>query len=598
MTATYLSSSGGRLGSALGTLACRADRLLLLLAAALAMSFASSSSQAVLAADTPREKPRLVVIVSVDQLCYEYLERFSANFADDGFFRRAAKEGAWYSECHHRHAFTVTAPGHSVMMTGAYPGTSGIIDNTWYDRPNSKTQYCVEDSLYPIVGAAVGKAELKGVSPRNLLVPTLGDVLKQKSNGKAKVFGVTLKDRAAVLMTGRLADAAYWFDPTSGNWVTSTYYRDRLPGYLEQANNSDLAECYAGERWTLRYSREKYRLNHPDDAPFEGDYEKIGRDFPHELLNETNAQYYKQILCTPFGNEMTMRVAEAILVNEKLGQDDVTDVFAVGLSSNDYVGHNFGPHSLEVEDMTYRTDELLGKFLKTLDRVVGPGRWVLALTADHAVAPIPEYSATLGRSAKRNPIGELKVAQTALEAKMVDKFGPLPEGKFHIERLDAHAAYLSIAKKAGAKAEYSAQQKFLRDQMLALPGISIAITRDELLADDTAPLQPKESDASLIGAGLRPLEQFRLSFNAERSGDVLYALRPYCIHGTTPATHGSPWRYDSNVPLLFLGAGIKQLRSTESVAPSQIAPTFAKLLKVDPPSECVEKSLDEVLSND
>jgi predicted AlkP superfamily pyrophosphatase or phosphodiesterase len=522
----------------------------------------------------------VVVVVSVDQLTYEYLDRFRHNFSERGFFGRCMKEGAWFSECHHRHSFTLTGPGHSVMMTGTYPYATGIIDNNWYDRGTKKSVYCVADPSYPIIGTSAGKAELKGVSPKNLLVSTVGDSLKRATGGKAKVYGITLKDRAAVLMAGHSADMAIWFDPSAGMWVSSRYYRNELPKWLKEVNASRSVDAYVGTSWNLLHGDDKYKLYYPDDSPFEGNPEKLGRAFPHKMSDKANAQYYKQLPITPFGNELTIEVAKQLIENEKIGQDEIPDILCVGCSANDYVGHNYGPHSLEVEDMVYRTDILLGEFADYLDKKVGSGKWMMALTADHAVAPIPEYSATQGLGGKRNALDPAKLRKT-VESALVKKFGALKDKETYVEKFEAHQVYLRRAGKGADKKTFSEMQRITRDVVAADPAVEVVFTRDELLASP-----PKEY--SLIN-------QFRRTCNPERSGDVLYAQKPYLIVGSLTATHGSPWRYDTNVPLLFLGASIEPGQHDRQVSPAMIAPTVAKLLKIAPPTGNQETALDEVL---
>jgi hypothetical protein len=306
-------------------------------------------------------KPKLVVVVSVDQLCYEYLERFRDGFADDGFFRRVDREGASFSECHHRHAFTFTGPGHSVLTTGSYPRYTGIVGNGWFDPQLGRDRYCVEDKDVKLVGVPDGVGD-GPMSPANLHVETLGDALKRATDGKAKVIGISLKDRAGILMAGRKADAAYWFDDR--RWVTSTWYRKELPGYLRAFNESGATDQYAGQTWNLLLPREKYHHYRPDDYPHENDGFGLGRAFPHTLAAATDKQFDAQFPCTPFGNDLTLSAARLIIAEEKLGQRDVTDMFCLGLSSNDYLGHQYGPYSLEVEDATYRLDRQLGDFCK------------------------------------------------------------------------------------------------------------------------------------------------------------------------------------------------------------------------------------------
>jgi hypothetical protein len=536
--------------------------------------------------------PRLVVMVSVDQLCYEYLERFRAGLREEDFFRQVEARGAWYSQAHHRHAFTVTAPGHAVLMTGAYPNRNGILGNDWYNRQTGKMGYCVEDTGYPIVGTPAGAAELKGVSPKSLTAETLGDVLKRVTDGKAKVYGVTLKDRAAVLMTGAKADGAYWFDGKSGCWVTSRYYRESLPEYVRELNEAGVAERYAGRVWELSREAGSYRVNYPDDSPFEGDYEKLGRGFPHKLAEDDMTRLRKQIATTPFGNDLALELAELVLRREQLGQDDICDLLAVGFSSNDYVGHTFGPHSLEVEDMTYRTDAQLARLVRLLDEHVGPGQWTLALSADHAVAPIPEYAASVGLPAKRNPLGDLVKLRSRLEERLAEKFGPPASGKAYVESMDGSQLFLRSGDVGERGPEVRREvQAFLREQS----GLAIVLTRDELLDANGPDVRLSDELGRLTPPGSTPRDQFLKAFHPRLSGDVLFAFKPYGWQGTTKATHGSPWRYDTHVPVLWLGRGVKRVRVDRPISPAAIGVTFAKMLGVPAPAQNEEQPLVELL---
>ena len=331
---------------------------------------------------------------------------------------------------------------------------------------------------------------------------------------------------------------------------------------------------------------------YPDDNTYEGDYEKLGKSFPHRLEKEDLPRLRKQIACTPFGNELTLQLAEQIVVREELGKDDATDVLAVGFSSNDYVGHTFGPHSLEVEDLTYRTDLLLAKLVQMLDQHVGAGRWTLALSADHAVSPIPEYAATTGVSAQRNPLGDVAKLREQFETRLVAKFGALASGMPYLERLDSHQLFLRGDEGSD---RFVAIQREAKDFLLEQPGVSFAVTRHELQSADSAPLQVRPELASLIPPGSEPLRQFRLAFHAELGGDVLFALRPFSIQGSTKASHGTPWSYDSHVPVLFLGQGIRQTRCDRPVSPAAIGATFARLLAIPAPAQNVEEPLVEAL---
>jgi predicted AlkP superfamily pyrophosphatase or phosphodiesterase len=523
------------------------------------------------------ERPRLIVVISVDQLPFEYLMRMRAGFAEDGFFRAVWDRGAVFSACHHGHAFTITGPGHSVLLTGAYPNTTGIVDNDWLDRTTGKVVYCVDDETVETAGAP-GK---KSMSPRRLLVNTLGDQMKLASNRRAKVFGVALKDRAAILMAGHMADACLWYDNNSGHWITSTYYRESLPDYARAYNEAGRAKRFGGRKWELLLAPERYELYYPDNAPWESNVATLGRSFPHPIPKADAAGYAKLMPTSPFGTEMTLDIARLVTSEEKLGADDEPDLLCINLSSNDYVGHAYGPYSLEVQDMTFSTDRQLGDFTRFLDETVGRGRWTLALSSDHGVGPIPEHAVQLKLPARRVTTEHFASLREKLEGALQVRFGKLesPAAKY-VQHFDSNTVYLDerLAELAGDN--FAAAQRLVRDQLLEDDAIAEAHTRDDLLA------------------GGNDTEVFRrlvLSFHPRRSGDVLYVLKPYHLAGEITASHGTPWEYDTHVPLLMLGCGIAAGIHDRPTTPPQMAPTLARLLGVDAPSGTTVEPLDEAL---
>jgi predicted AlkP superfamily pyrophosphatase or phosphodiesterase len=525
----------------------------------------------------PAEAPRLIVSVSVDQFCQDYLIRFHDNFADDGLLARVRQDGASYPNCHHRHAYTVTAPGHAVQMTGADPGTNGIIGNDWYDRASGKNRYCVADSDVEVVGISEGKP----MSPKNLLVDTVGDMLKGATGGKGKVIGVAIKDRAAILMSGRRADAAYWLE--KNKWVTSTYYRSDLPGYLRVLNEQDAISQYAGESWSLSLPADRYH-NGPDDGKFENPPTNFTNQFPHTLAKAGELaadKFGDQVLFSPFGNDYTLLAAREIIEGESLGADNATDILTINFSSNDYVGHAFGPYSLEVEDMTYRTDRQLGEFARWLDQRIGAGRWTMTLTADHGVCPIPELAAQSHLPAKRNPLGPLDQVQPKLEAELRKSIEVEPDQESLVVKVDEHQVFLREGhpKLAGENWEFA--QRLVRDWLIRQPYVAYARTREDLLASSSDKLDT----------------MLRRSFHPGMSGDVVYVLTPYCITGGLGkgTTHGSPWHYDTNVPMLLVGNGIENGVFHRRVSPACVASTVARLVGVNAPAANAEEPLSEAL---
>ncbi|TVP94874.1 MAG: alkaline phosphatase family protein [Planctomycetaceae bacterium] len=571
-------------------------------------AFAESPDSPPVASD----KPRLIVVVSIDQLCQDYLIRFQDNFPTDpeeSFFARVLQQGAWFPNCHHAHAFTYTAPGHSVQLTGAHPAGTGVIANDWFDRETGRSRYCVSDPTVGIVGLPDGKP----MSPRVMLVDTVGDQLKLATGGQAKVFGVAIKDRAAILMSGHRADGAYWLE--KNQWVTSTYYRDNLPGYLRVLNDGNAIDRYRGLTWELLLPRERYHNQGDDDNEFENPPKGFTAAFPHRLAaageGDTNA-FGDQVLFSPFGNDYTLMAARQIIESEQLGADDIPDLLAINFSSNDYVGHAFGPLSFEVEDMTYRTDRQLAEFVRYLDTQVGADRWTVVITSDHGVAPIPEMIAQRGGPAaigpgeavtgpKRNPLGSLtevrgkltellrqdphlgRLMETLTRDDTAAEIAELPL----ILAMDHSQVFLNHAHPALQGPAKLIAQRAVRDWLIAQPYVAIAATREDLLG----------------GGGTGVMEQLQRSFHPGRSGDVLFAYTPYSIPGSSSATakptgttHGSPWHYDTNVPLLWVGRGINPGRYDRRVTPAQIAPTVARMLGVNDPGGCVSEPLHEVFT--
>lgn len=534
--------------------------------------------------------PALVVVVSVDQLAYDYLERFHKNFAADGVFLRCEREGVWFTNCHHRHAFTITAPGHAVQLTGCYPSEHGIVENEWFDRTKGKNIYCCADPAVKLLGTTLADAT---VSPRNLWADTLGDRLKIR-DPRSKVFGVAIKDRASILMTGHLADAAFWMS-NDGQWITSDYYRPDLPGYFRALNESNAVEQFAGQTWGLLHAPEQYLHGAHEDSFGERPYAGASADFPHVLVDAAHKDYIKQLAGSPFGNQAALAAAALVLDEEKLGSDDIPDMLCINLSSTDYVGHSFGPHSLEVEDMAYRTDRQLGAFIALVNERMAGRNWIFALTADHAVCPVPEIMAKRGMPAGRDPFGKANdqghyvALGDALEA-MLRKSLKVPAAQTQplIQLASWKEIFLHLDHASLQGDRLLQAQRLVRDYLLQQPPIAAAATRYQLLD----------------GRGNTKLDQmFRRAFHPKRSGDVLYAMRPYFICGTAGATHGSPWQYDTHVPLLLLSQGepgktaasLKPGKFRTNVSPAQLAPTLARLLGVAPPAMCVEEAVEEVL---
>lgn len=526
--------------------------------------------------------PKLVVVVSVDQYAGEYFERFHRNFTENGFYNKTQSQGAWFANCRHRHAFTVTAPGHAVLLTGCYADRHGITENDMYDRLLGKQVYCVSD----LTAKVIGEDGVAPVSPRRLLTDTVGDRLKLESEGKSKVFGLAIKDRASILMCGRLADAAFWMSD-KGNWVTSDFYRNDLPGYLRVLNEGHYLHAYAGQTWKPSLPAARYNHGPVENNEFERPYAEMTPGFPHVMPAASDERFIKHLACSPFGNESVVAAASQLIKEEELGLDDHPDLLCINFSSNDYVGHSFGPQSLEAEDMTYRTDMLLGKFADDITEMVNGRSWLMVISADHGVAPVPEIAAKRKLFGARGPL-KLDALKAEIEAaaraaiKAPDDAAPL------VLNVTDNEVLFTIDHPLLAGDNFGTVQRAAQRVLTSKPEISAAVTRDQILG----------------GQLVTPIQrQIGLSFHPIRSGDVLFTLGPYSIpSGSAGTTHGSPWVYDAHVPLAFLpmGEGAKTTVFGRGwheriVAPAQIAPTLSRLLRIDMPAGCVEEPIYELL---
>lgn len=506
-------------------------RLLLLLLAA-----------SLLPAAAPR-KPKLVLAVVFDQFRYDYLTRFRSQY--HAGFDRLLTRGAVFTNAFYDHFPTVTAIGHSTFLSGAYPSLSGIVGNEWYDREEHKQVTSVSDEDTKLLGGFGGS----GSSPRRLLVSTVGDEMKIAGNGQSRVIGISLKDRAAILPSGHMADGAYWFDGASGHFVSSSYYFADVPGWVKSFNDTHPADQYAGAKW----------LDHTMPA---------------------NArQLYAGIPASPYGNELVEAFAERALEAGQLGRHDATDLLAVSFSSNDYVGHAYGPDSPEVRDISVRSDQVLGKLLDAIDRQVGLDNVLVVMTADHGVVGVPEVN-----TARRMPGGRIapKLLQDTVEKALRARYSDLE----WIANIAEDSIYLNWDLIQTHKLDRDEVTRTAADALRALPHVFRVYTRDELV-----------HGAVLPDPVSRRVEH---GYYAPRCGDLEVILEPYWIFGTGSAhgtSHFTPFSYDTHVPVIFMGAGIKAGRYDESIIPNDIAPTLATILDVQTPSGSVGRVLREMFGN-
>lgn len=528
------------------------------------------------------KRPRLVLLIAVDQFRYDYLERFGDLFGAGGL-RRLMRDGASWAECNYDHVPTETAPGHATMMTGAWPSETGIIANLWYDRIEGKSVENVRDDSVRLLGGGEGEA---ASSPRNLLVSTLGDQLKMATAGRAHVVGVSSKNRAAILPAGRMADAAYWYSTQTGTFVSSTYYFERLPDWAANFNAAKPADKFFGAKWERLLAATEYeRRAGRDDAPWEKGTDNRAYVFPYVVdggLKAPGPAFYGALDYSPYSNDLVLSFAEAALVNEKLGADEDTDVLTVSFSANDIVGHRYGPYSHEAMDMTLRVDRQIARLLDIVDARVGLANTVVAFTADHGVAPTPEQATALGLPGGRvNPTDILTAVRNRIRARY-GKPGDKDTTADYVQTFSNYQIYFNRAalERDGVRVEEI--ERVAGEAVLTVPGISRYFTRTQLLAGAVA---PADALARRVLHG----------YNQKRSGDVVVIQEPYkYISSTTSgATHGTPYTYDTHVPLVIMGGGLAPGRYLNAATPADIAPTLARILNVEPPSSATGRVLGE-----
>lgn len=521
--------------------------------------------------------PRLVVVVSIDQFRTDYLARFADLYlpatGKDGVggFRYLQERGAYYPDCRYGHHRTVTAAGHAIIGTGAQPTVNGIVGNDWWNRETGKTVYCVDDPASKVVGASP-QSRKTPMSPVNLQATTVGHELELATGGAARTVSISLKDRAAILMAGHRADAVIWFDEGAGNWVSSSYYfpDGRLPAWVEEVNREKIPDTYRALTWTPKV----------DAAALRRVWNPQGKNlnFSHNLMGSN----YSAFTVSPYGTAFVLETAKRAVKAERLGQDDIPDILTLNFASNDFVGHRYGPDSPEVLDISVQTDRQLSDFLNFLDKNVTGGlkNVTFAISADHGVVNQPEIMADCGLPVARAVSAEIrKAADSALDAQVgpADWIASTANGDLYF-RDAAVASYPQVER---AKLEEIAAKA-----AMTVPGVRLAVGRTAVLSGRVP--------ASRLG------RQITNGTHTERSGDVTIILKPNWLPGSAPkgtgTSHGSPYPYDSQVPLLVCGFGMRPGTYTEPTQPAQLAPTLSLLLGVARPSGAEEPLLPGVIA--
>lgn len=516
-------------------------------------------------------RPKLVVGIVVDQMRYDYLYRYYEQYTEGGF-KRMMNEGFNCRNNHYSYALTVTAAGHASAYTGSIPAINGIIGNEWYDPIKKQDVYCVEDSTVQTVGsnnAVVGK-----MSPKNLLVSTITDQLRIATNFRSKTIGVAIKDRGSILPAGHSANAAYWFDSKTGNWVSSTYYMDDLPQWAKDYNAKKMPAEYLKKGWDLLLTADAYAQSSPDDVAWEGKLPGAKKPvFPYELMG-MSGDAFGIVTDTPWGNTITKEMAIEAIKGENLGKGKDTDFIAISFSSPDKIGHRVGPNSIEQQDDFLRLDREFADLFGFLDTWVGKGEYTVFLTADHGVVDVPGFAAS-----HKLPSGlvDRKLLTETVTNAISDAFGK----EKYIVATDNNQLYIDHSLLKKKNITMAAMAAVVRDAALTVPGVADVLDLSDM---GKAPLNSYQ------------LELYKNNVNAKRSGDLQVISQPGWFYGTSTGTsHGTPYNYDTQVPFVMFGWGVNKGETVRRTSVSDIAPTIASLLHILPGSGNIGLPVEEAL---
>lgn len=515
--------------------------------------------------------PRLILVVSIDQMRADYLTRFAPLF--QGGFKTLLDQGALFTNAHYRHANTETAPGHSVILSGRHPSSTGIVANLWWDPRLRKAVNAVDDPASEPVGGAGRRA-----SPANFIGFMLGDKIRERWP-ESRVVGVAIKDRSAILTTGRRATAAYWFETGSGVFITSSYYTPKPPSWLVEFNRRRPADAYFASPWTRLLADAGVYQKYSSADDFPGEWDLKDTTFPHPHRGRPpEAAYYENLKRTPFCDDLVLQAALGALQAHDLGADAIPDLLTVSFSSGDTIGHTYGPFSQEAMDAYLRLDQTLAKLLRAVEARAGAGRVLVVLTSDHGVLPLPEWLQRQGVKTKRLPTSVLTQAVSAAlrsrfpKAPNLVAFFDVPYFTFDLEAIQKHGLKRAEVEQVAARA------------LLGTGAVAAVYTH----ADMEAP--PRSSDP-WIGF-------FRNSFFAARSPHLMVLQKEnYYIDDYPGGTgHGTPYEYDRHVPIIWMESGVRPGRHAAAAGPEDIAPTLARRLGIDYPLEPDSRLLKEVLT--
>lgn len=519
-------------------------------------------------------QPKLVLQITVDQLRGDMPFRIKERFGPGGF-RYLLEHGTVYTNAQYQHANTSTAVGHATLATGGNVPEHGMVGNDWWDFSRQEKVNCVEDRNSPLIGRKPGK---NGRSPRNLESSTFSDELVLSNNGRSRAFAVSTKDRGAILLAGQTGKA-YWYSKQNGEYVTSTWYHDSSPEWLSRWNANKPVDRLDGWAWTLLQEPESYLFSDHPQRSWVRPRGSLGDAFPHRLEKDTDGVFYSALRYTPATDTLTLGVARALIQAEKIGQGDYTDYLSISFSAADYIGHAFGPNSLEAEDNLLRLDRSLANLFAFVDQQVGLANTLVVLSSDHGVAPAPEYSARHGFNASRLGLGR---HLDTINRSLMQRFGT---EETLLRAFLKPNLYLDFGVMARGGLDVGEVERALVEEIQKLDGVGAALTRSQLTYGQV----PDTPMARRMSAAFHP----------QRSGNVMFFPDPFWYLSDKPhgdaATHGTPQRYDTYVPMMFAGAGVPTRTVHRSVAPRDVAPTLSAFMGIAAPSGSVGVVLYEII---
>lgn len=526
------------------------------------------------AAQSPISKipasPKLVVGLVIDQMRWDYLYRYQSRYQPNGF-KRLLNEGFSCQNTMIPYTPTYTAPGHACVYTGSVPAVNGIVGNNWYNSLTKKVEYCTDDSTVTTIGNEGNNGKM---SPANMWTTTITDELRLSNQFKSRVYGIALKDRGAILPAGHSANGAFWYDDKGGKWISSSYYMKELPIWLRAYNYKDPVTQIMSSDWNTLLPIGQYDLSTEDDKPYESNIKgEKSVTFPH-ALSTSGENRYVAFRTTPFANTYTFNMAKLLVENEKLGSQGVTDFLTVSISSTDYIGHSFGPNSIEIEDTYLRLDRDIAAFLEYLDTKIGKGNYLVFLTADHGVAHIPAFLAE-----HHLPGGTFNDDELAnrINNKIKEQFG-IEKVILSVQNYQLYLNHRAIQQQG--KLENPVKDSII--QLLKSEPFIVNAFATEAISQTSLPAPQKE--------------RFINGYHPKRSGDIQFTFQPaYFDGGKKGTTHGLWNPYDAHIPLLFYGWKIPKGALYRETYMTDIAPTLAALLHIQMPNGCVGKVIEEVV---